>query len=188
MAEHPETAAQATRRRWITFGEIVAVVAVVISAASWWDSREARGREDASESRRERAVSALILTATPVSDGDELRLAAARDDQVIQSQQLTAPGGQTSDSTGPATIPESLIADAARAMKAKSGRVPVAILTRYVVDGEMHEDSALYDVGYHTHERVLRSDGVTLTGLSLVKRLSSGDPAKAVEARYAKRS
>ncbi len=190
MAEPQETAAQATRRRWITFGEIIAIAAVLISAASWWDGHQARVREEAARSAEERPKSApaLIIVATRVSDGDALELAAARADQVIQSQMLIAPGGKSDDSTGPGTLEASLIEAAARTGKAKTGRIPVAILTRYAVDDAMREDRALYDVGYRRHERVLRSDAVELTGLSLVRRLGKSDPQAAVDARYGKRS
>ena len=190
MAEPKETPAQATRRRWISFGEVVAVAAVLISAASWWDGRQARARDEAARAAdgQPKAGPSLIITATPISDGEVLQLAAARGDQVIQSQTLIGPGGSTADSTGPGTLDATLISDAARQRTARSGRIPVAILTRYAVDDAMREDRALYDVGYRRHERVLRSDAVELTGLSLVRRLGKSDPQAAVDARYGKRS
>ena len=190
MAEPKETPAQATRRRWISFGEVVAVAAVLISAASWWDGRQARERDEAARAAegQPKAGPSLIITATPISDGDGLQLAAARGDQVIQSQTLIGPGGASADSTGPGTLDAALVEVAARQRTNRSGRIPVAILTRYVEGDAMREDRALYDVGYRRHERVLRSDAVELTGLSLVRRLGKSDPQAAVDARYGKRS
>lgn len=64
--------------------------------------------------------------------------------------------------------------------------MPVAITTRYLVDGEPHEDVTIYDVGYSVAGRLLSGHSVTLRGLSLVSRVKNDDAQKLLDARWAK--
>src|SRR3546814_4379120 len=48
-------------------------------------------------------------------------------------------------------------------------RLPVAITTRFVSDGETYSDTTLYDVGYRLDNGILDTD-VELIGLSRIER------------------
>jgi hypothetical protein len=60
----------------------------------------------------------------------------------------------------------------------------VTIVTRYLVDGQPHEDVALYDVGYTISGRLLGGHSLTLRGLSLVGRVKSGEAQAKLDARW----
>jgi hypothetical protein len=192
-----EAAAARRRRRWLTFGETIGVLALLISAASFWDSHQERRQAEAekvAEKTAKPATPALLLTGTPADDGARLKLAPANAAIVIQTQTISFPaaiGADAVDTTGDAHIDaswfESGLRTHARAQGDKpfTGRLPVGIVTRYDVNGETVTDTALYDLGYTLHPRMLRSDKIELQGLRLVSRhLGDALPAK-LDARWA---
>src|SRR5215212_12163989 len=93
--ESPAQAAEAAaiRRRWITLGEILAVIAVLISGLTLWNSyseRSSAEAERAAEKKEEAARSqALVLKAE--GRGKRLSLAALDPAQAIQSQTIAFP-------------------------------------------------------------------------------------------------
>ncbi|SDC84613.1 hypothetical protein SAMN05444678_10693 [Sphingomonas sp. YR710] len=193
--ETPAQAAEAAavRRRWINLGEILAVVAVLISALTLWnsysdrrDSRADKAQEDAHAKVKART---LVLKATPEKDGDRLAI-TAHGDQAIEGQTIrfpTALGLDPVDTTSP-RIEQSWFASGLKSARKAAGetaegrgdqRLPVAVTTRYYVDGAMTEDTALYDIGYATEGHFLMGTSVRLRGLSLIEHVS----AKAAPAR-----
>ena len=58
------------RRRWLTFAEIATVIALVISAATFWDDHQQR-EEERAECRRQGkpVVAPLVLTAKVEDEG-----------------------------------------------------------------------------------------------------------------------
>lgn len=191
--------AAAIRRRWITLGEVLAVVAVTISGLTLWNSyseRNAAEAERAAEKQKEQTVArTLLLKAT--GTGKRMALAAYDPDQAIQSQNIIFPGAIGIDPI--ATLIEPRI-EAAWIRKAIAGlpkdgkasgdaRVPVAITTRFVSDGATSIDTAIYDVGY------ARDDGglfggteVELLGLSLVERVKTDRAQQRLDALWKARS
>ena len=177
--------AAAIRRRWITFGEILAVIAVLISGLTLWNSyseRSATETERAEDKKREAARSqALVLKA----EGGRKRLAMTALDpaQAIQSQTITFPSplGMTAIETLiEPRIEAGWIKEAARKARESGAagkasgdsRMPVAISTRFVSGGESYTDVSIYDVGYRREGNLLGGSEVDLLGLSLVERVS----------------
>lgn len=193
MADTPdptETPAQ-RRRRWLTLGEIIGVLALLISAASLWDSHRARVDEQAAAARaRPVAVTPLVLVATVAENGERLELAATRD-RIIQTQSIRFPtdfGTAQEDTVGNPHIEAAWFADGLRAAtpgKHVRGRVPIAITTRYLDDGTLREDVAIYDVGHGWRSRLLASDVPVLEGITVVSR-GGKDLQKRLDARWAK--
>ena len=178
MTEPSETPAQgaARRRRWLTFGEIIAVVAVAISAASLWDSHQGRtlGERPAPAAAAAR-VAPLVRAATADTDGRTLRFAPANRDQVIQTQTIMFPaalGAPRVDSVGNPHIEADWFADKlhAAARGSSNRRLPIAIVTTYLDDGVPRTDSAIYDIGFRWRSRFMRSDAPSLEGVTLVSR------------------
>lgn len=169
-----------SRRRWINVGEIVAVLALVISAASFWDARLARERE-AAEAARPAPIQPLVLTASVEDEGSRLRIAAAGD-SVLQTQTIRFPkplGVDVIETNGNARIEADWFASELRAAlaggEAKVGRLPVAIETRYIAQGREATDRAVYDLAFRLRERTLRPDAVELEGMTLVAHAKSTD-------------
>jgi hypothetical protein len=188
MSKAEKAEAAAVRRRWITLGEFLGVAAVIISALTFWNSYSERRNselERASEARSaEVKVRSLILRATPDREGEVLTLAAASD-QAIQTQAIAFPAAlelEPVETTNPrieadwfdGALRKARKAAGQRDEDAGDERLPVAITTRYVADGEMFTDVSLYDVGYEVKERFLRGGAVRLRGLSFIGRTRAG--------------
>ena len=178
--------------RWLTLAEIVGVAALVIAGLGYWDNhreriqsdreRAAASREKADQMRVIAARNSFILTATPSDGGDRLRLASIHDDQAIQTQEIWLPAAVRSASvrtTGNPRIEAGWLGGDLG--KARTGRVPVGVLTVFIEDGQTKTDRSLYYVGYTREKRMLRAAKVTLEGLSLARRGVAGDLQKAAD-------
>ncbi len=200
-AEARAAEAAAIRRRWISLGELLAVLAVLISGLTlWlnWRERSETAAEKVQQSKAEQTRAAtLTIKAQPASGGDRLDLSAAAADQVIQEQSIRFPASLNADrveTTGKARIEARWFEGALKRAREKAGlpdnsrgdeRLPVAIETRFVVDGETHVDIALYDIGYTIRGALLGGHEVDLRGLSLVQRAAGEKAAaSALEARW----
>jgi hypothetical protein len=189
--ETPAQAAEAAaiRRRWITLGEILAVIAVLISGLTLWNSyseRNAAEAERAAEKKEEAARSqALVLKAE--GSGKRLNLASLDPEQAIQSQTIAFPaslGLRPIQTLIEPRIEAGWIKDAVKKARASgqaakaSGdpRMPVAITTRFVNGGRSFTDTSIYDVGYRRDDGLLGSE-IELLGLSFVERVA---PANAL--------
>ena len=190
--------------RWLTLGEIVAIVGLTIAALGYWDAhrdRVATDAEKASAAREQKAQAqaaakagalkqSFLMTASPQGGGDLLRLTSVHPDQVIQTQALSFPAAIRPDAvqtTGNPRLESGWIEDGlARALKARGdkslkGRVPVGIVTTFIEDGETKTDRAVYLVGYSLKPRVLRAAKVQLEGMSLIRRGVDGDAQAAAD-------
>jgi hypothetical protein len=194
MADESVEAAERRRRlRWLTLAEILGVSALVISALTLWNSYSERKHGEEARTAENRAASvkarSLILRAQVEKDGDRLALEPTGN-QVIQGQTITFPkalGVDPVDSTDPRIEARWFEEGLKKARRAAGederprgdARLPVAITTRFTVDGEVAEDVTLYDVGYGTSSGFLGGTSVKLRGLSLIGR----SPAKIAGAR-----
>lgn len=193
--------AAAVRRRWITLAEVLTVIAVSISALTLWNSwserRDTAVTKDAEQRQASSRAATLVLTAASADKG-KLLLKPAADEQAVQSQTLTFPsslGLPPTETTGEPRIEAGWFEDALQKARDKAGkpddsrgdeRLPVAIATRFLVNGTAHTDVAIYDVGYTISGHWLSGHTVTLRGLSLVSRVKSGRPQPGLDARWAR--
>lgn len=171
------------RVRLITLAELIGVLALVISALGYWDSR--REREAAAA-----PPAPLLLAASVADDGARLTLRPARGDAVVQTQTLFFPAAvrdTAAETTGNARIEAAWISDGLRRAvddDAGTPRLPVGIVTTFEDDGAVRRDAALYDVGYAFNPRLLRGRAVELEGITLVARMDAAKLPAAVEARW----
>ena len=156
MNETPEERREAAkiRRRWISLGEAVAVAAVLISAATLWNSyaerKSAEADRTAAAQKEGKVEAALVLRARSADEGKRLTLEAVDPDQVIQSQRVILPsalGVQPIETAGDPRIEARGLSDALKkteAQRTTAGdlRVPVAIVSRFTSKGEMHRAAA----------------------------------------------
>jgi len=197
-AEKAEAAA--IRRRWITLGEVLAVVAVVISGLTLWNSwseRSSSQAEKVAEAKQSstKAVT-LILRAQASGNGRTLELSPASAEQSVQSQTIRFPaalGADPAETTGEPRIESGWFEAALKKAREKAGmpddsrgdeRLPVAITTQYLVDGDAHQDVAIYDVGYTISGRWLGGHSVTLRGISLVSHGKESSVQAKLDARW----
>lgn len=204
-----ETPSERKRRfRFLTIAEFVGIAALAVAALGYWDSHRERTlteRERAAEAQEKKAEAragalkqTFLMTGSPEGSGDRLKLSSVHPEQVIQTQTLTFPSeirGDPVQTTGNPRIEAGWIeggvtkAEHARGGKGGAGRrLPVAIATTFIQDGQSKTDTALYQLGYSAHARVLRSDKVELEGLSLVRHGLGGDVQAAVDAAWTKQN
>lgn len=195
MNEPVETAEEreeraATRRRWITFGEVLAVIGVLISALALWNSYAER-RSNEAERQAEKAEKghsshALLLKAS--GDGKRLNLEPRDAEQVIRSQAVLFPSplGTKVDAVVEPRIEADWVKQAVKkahdlgrkeAKGPGDARMPVAITTSFDSGGAPLTETGIYDIGYkESGGGLFGGTDVALRGLSLVERVS---PAKA---------
>lgn len=195
MSETPEERREAAkiRRRWISLGEAVAVAAVLISAATLWNSYAERKSTEAdrvANAQKEGKVeAALVLRARPADDGKRLTIEAVDSDQVIQSQRLILPAKlnvKPIETAGDARIEARWLSDALKESgleRTSAGdlRVPIAIVSRFTSKGEMHSAAAVYQLAYVREGHLLGGSSIKLRGLSLVSRVPESQAQKAVD-------
>jgi hypothetical protein len=206
MAEPHESAAErkekaAIRRRWITLGEVLAVVGVLISALALWNSwveRRADERDRAAEKAEQGAASrTLILKAS--GGGKRLALSPHDAEQVIQGQTIlfAAPLGLGAIDTTDGRIEADWVKRAVKKAheddakkRAGDARMPVAITTRFTAGGGATlEDTALYDIGYkESGGGLLGGTDVELKGLALVQRVPAARAQAKVDALWKARA
>lgn len=184
--------------RWLTLAEIVGIAALAIAGLGYWDSHRERLQQDqervaaerdrkaaeaeqaktrAEQAQMEAVSHALLLTGAPA--GGQLRLQPSRSDQVIQTQTLWFPTLVRPDSvstTGNPRIEAGWIEDRLRrAARPDDHRVPVAIETSFIEDGQTRTDRAVYLVGFSLHGRLVGGPNVEFEGVTLARRGVSGD-------------
>jgi hypothetical protein len=192
MTDSP-AAETAKRRRWISIGETVGILALLISAISLWDSHQERAETRAAAAQvKPVKVPPLVLTATADAEGEVLRLASPNSDRVIQTQTIVFPKALDVDSIDTVGNPRieaewfaSELRDALGDDRTK-GRLPVGIVTRFTDNGIEREDMAIYDIGHGWRSRLLQRDAPVLEGITLVARAPKNLQA-ALDSRWNKR-
>ena len=190
-----------TRRRWITFAEVLAVAGVLISALALWNSwaeRSDNQRQRAAESAERKAVShTLLLKAS--GGGKRLTLAPRDADQLLQGQTLLFPSplGLGAIDTADARVDAEWVKRAVKKAhedddKKPMGdaRMPVAITSRFTSDGgKTVTDTALYDVGYKEKGGgLLGGTDIDLHGLSRIGRVPPAQAQARLDALWKARS
>jgi hypothetical protein len=190
MSETPQERAEAARvrRRWINLGELVAVLALVISALTLWNSYRERTNAEAEHASESAATAkkatVLVLKAVPDKDGKLLTLAPRSEEQAIQSQTIRFPaplGITPADTSGDSRIERGWFQSALVNARKKAGieerpgdaRLPVLIETHYLADGDAQVDRAVYELGYATSHGLLGGTEIRLRGLSRLGKASS---------------
>jgi len=200
-SEQRAAEAAAIRRRWITLGEALAVIAVVISGLtlfnSWSERSDSAATKQVEAQQHSARARTLVLSVASARD-DELVLKPGTAEQLIQSQTVvfpTALGAAPAETTGEPRIEAGWFASALKKARDAAGlpddsrgdeRLPVAITTRFLADGTAYEDTALYDIGYSVTGKLLSGHIVVLRGLSLVSRVRAADAQAVLDERWSK--
>ncbi|HEY0413640.1 MAG TPA: hypothetical protein VGD66_10900 [Allosphingosinicella sp.] len=190
--------AAAIRRRWITLGEVLAVIGVLISALALWNSYAERSADQAERAAREakEATVSRVLLLKASGGGKRLGLAAHDPEQAIQSQTLLFPSPLalgSFDTTEP-RIEAEWVKRAVKKAHEKDAktrgdaRIPVAITTRFVTGPDSFTDTSLYDVGYkESGGGLFGGTDVELRGISLIGRVKPGEAQARLDAVWKKR-
>jgi hypothetical protein len=174
---------------WLTVGEIVGVLALVIAALNYWDSHKQHTDEVRQVSAEQRARAAFVVTGTADSEGRRIALKSLKPSQAIQSQRYYFPRSILDHpmevTAAEPQIDLGWIEDGLRKLSeggAKSGErtIPVAIRTTFVEDGDTRVDTSLYRIGYRWSPRLFGGPKIVLQGIELTRRAIKGDPTAAL--------
>lgn len=171
----------ATRRRWITLAELVAIAGLIIAAigtwTTWSDHRIELGR-----SERDRAIDAkvrglVLLGGMAIDDGKKLVVSddAHRLQQVVFRFPAQLDVASRTSMIDPA-IDASWFATSVLQGSGgdrRSGRLPVLITSIFWNADQLASDSAIYDVIWESKARLLRSRRLVLRGIVLRERNGS---------------
>ena len=199
------TPADATRRRWIPFGAVVAGIAVLISALTLYNSYRERSDAEAdrhvAERRADAKAATLVLKGAPVENGAWLTVSPLDGSQTILDQKIIFPNKLLVDSietTGDGRIQADWFDTKLKRLRHDLGRgetsvgderLPVGIASRFFVDGAAHDDVAIYDIGYAIEDAgFLKGKPLRLRGLSLVERSSATRVQTRLDALWAARA
>lgn len=180
--------------RFLNLAEIVGLAALVIAGLGYWDTHHERldiERAHADEAAARAARSSFLLKGQTVEKGERLRLNPVDPDQVVQTLTVWFPKDVHADKVeidGDPRLEADWIAAGVRkaAGKSESGRVPVAVQTVFIQDGQTRTDTAVYNLAFSLHHRLLQADRVSLEGLSLAQRGVKGDPQTVADKLWGK--
>lgn len=177
-AERQEAAA--TRRRWITLAEVVAVAGVIIAALtlynSWSERRDAEAEKVAAQASAAGERTRIDLTATVKDGGDALLLRDARHE--IQDVTVTFPKAIGVSPQHAGADPEieadwfgaPLLKLTDHGTDDRTGRLPVLVTVQYFDGDATRTGSGIYDLVWKTEGRFLRGRALKLEGLRVRER------------------
>lgn len=143
----------ARRRRWINFGELVAVMALVVSAVGVWVSWTKSGDDNKPATVVEqRQPIPLTLRAKREDDGRRLEISPVEDSHALQSLTVTIPGASPISVGSDGELDSGAVQSAlgAREKEPKNATVSVRVKidARYVEMGKDRSSSGTYTLRY----------------------------------------
>ena len=177
--------AAATRRRWVTLAEVVAVIGVLIAGLTLWSNwtdRRDRAAEKAAETRSETKARSRVDLKAVVEDGGR-RLALSDAAHELQDAAVMFPAALGVAEQRPAGDPvidarwfeDAVLKATDGGADNREGRLPVLIRLTYLDGDAVRTTTGLYDVVWRTEGRMLRGRALKLEGLRVRSR--AGTPA-----------
>jgi hypothetical protein len=169
MTDSPSTNS-AARRRWISFGETIAVVAVAISALGLWNSWRKEEAEKPALQIEAKAAIPVAFRGRVEDDGKAMTIAPVEPGHALESLTLLVAGKPAvsigSDGRLSATDVQSLVGDGGK--DRKPGVLTAHIEGRYIEAGKLKRGGGRYRISYRWDDGGLfGGDKLQLAGLSL---------------------
>ena len=140
------------RRRLINVGELIALAALIVSAAGVWISWKSSGNDKATRIVEQRASIPLTLRAKPEDDGQKLEISPVEPTHALESLAITLPGASAievgSDGELDARDVETALKGHDKDPKDRALSVPVTIAAHYVEAGKDHRGGGRYTLRY----------------------------------------
>jgi hypothetical protein len=141
-----------TRRRWITLGEIIAIAALIVSAAGVWIAWKSSNEDKPTRIVEQRSSVPLALRGTADADGRTLTIVPADPSHALEGLTVTIKGAAAidvgSDGRLSAGDVEAALKDRDKEAKDVTHSVPVRIDARYVEMGKDHRGGGNYVIRY----------------------------------------
>lgn len=147
-----ETESQRQRRRWVTFGELIALAALIVSGLGVWISWKGSDTDKTTRVVEQHSAVPLALRGTVDNDGSELTFVPADSGHALESLTVTIKGAHPievgSDGRLSASDVESALKDRDKEPKDVTLTVPVRIGARYVEAGVERRGGGGYTLRY----------------------------------------
>ena len=141
-----------TRRRWITLGETIALLALVVSALGVWLSWKSSNADKATRVVEQRQTIPLTLRGVADRDGSDLTISPVESSHGLQSLTVVIKGSSPievgSDGRLSAGDVQSALKDREKEPKDRTMSVPVRISARYVEMGKDRRGGGNYVLRY----------------------------------------
>ncbi len=141
-----------TRRRWITLGETIALLALVVSALGVWLSWKSSNADKATRVVEQRQTIPLTLRGVADRDGSDLTISPVESSHGLQSLTVVIKGSSPievgSDGRLSAGDVQSALKDREKEPKDRTLSVPVRISARYVEMGRDRRGGGNYVLRY----------------------------------------
>jgi hypothetical protein len=147
-----ETDSQARRRRWINFGELIALAALIVSGIGVWIAWKNTNQAKPTQVVEQRSPVPLALRGTPDGDERTLTIMPADPSHALQSLRVTIKGASPieigSDGRLSASDVEAALKNRDKEAKDLTHSVPVRIDARYVEVGADRHGGGSYVLRY----------------------------------------
>ncbi|KQM65864.1 hypothetical protein ASE75_06445 [Sphingomonas sp. Leaf17] len=195
MSETPSERreAAATRRRWVTLAEVVAVIGVLIAGLTLWNNwsdRRNTAAEKAAEAQSESRARSRVDLKAAVEDGGR-RLALSDAAHALQDVEVIFPAALGVADQRPSGDPvidarwfqDALLKATDGGADDREGRLPVLLRVTYLDGDAIRTTTSLYDVVWRTEGRLLQGRALKLEGLRIRSRSGT---TKALNAAWAR--
>ena len=139
-----------SRRRWVTLGEIVALLALVVSAAGLWLTWKTSGEDKPTRVVEQKQAIALTLRGKAGNDGRSLTIEPVEASHALESMTLTINGASPIEVGSDGELDASDVEAALKNREEDKGphSVPVRIAARYVEMGKDRRGGGTYVLRY----------------------------------------
>ncbi len=147
-----ETESERARRRWITFGELIALAALIVSGIGVWINWKNSGDDKPTRIVEQRQSIPLTLRAQRADDGQKLEISPVEPSHALESLTITLTGASPiqvgSDGELDASDVESALKGHEDEPKDKTLSIRARIDARYVEAGKDRRSSGTYTLRY----------------------------------------
>jgi len=139
-----------SRRRWVTLGEIIALLALVVSAAGLWLTWKSNGEDKPTRVVEQRQAIPLTLRGKAEHDGRTLAIEPVENSHALESLTLTIKGAPPIEVGSDGELDASEVEGALKDRDESKGphSVPVRVAARYVEMGKDRRGGGTYVLRY----------------------------------------
>jgi hypothetical protein len=139
-----------SRRRWVTLGEIIALLALVVSAAGLWLTWQSSNEDKTTKVVEQKQAIPLTLRGKAEDDGKRLAIQPVEDSHALESLTLTIKGAPPIDTGSDGEVSASDVEAALKDRDESKGThaVPVRVAARYVEMGKDRTATGNYILRY----------------------------------------
>ena len=139
-----------TRRRWVTLGEIIALLALVVSAAGLWLTWKSSGDDKPTRVVEQKQAIPLTLRGKAGNEGRNLTIEPVESSHALESLTLTIKGASPIEVGSDGQLSASDLEGALKNREEAKGphSVPVRIAARYVEMGKDRTGGGIYVLRY----------------------------------------